>query len=126
MKRIEEIDKNFKVETKIQKNDIKFYNAFAAPFKLYGAFYENGRLRRMPETVARSVSEGVYSYFIPVAYGMAWLTASPEWPNGHPFSLSTSLLISWTMGAVITYIAYRRGKWRKQAQYAAGLHHSED
>ena len=63
---------------------------------------------------------------IPVAYGMAWLTASPEWPNGHPFSLSTSLLISWTMGAVITYIAYRRGKWRKQAQYAAGLHHSED
>ena len=63
---------------------------------------------------------------IPVAYGMAWLTASPEWPNGHPFSLSTSLLISWTMGAVITYIAYRRGKWRKQAQYAAGLHHSEE
>ena len=61
MKRIEEIDKNFKVETKIQKNDIKFYNAFATPFKLYGSFYENGRLRRMPETVARSVSDGVYS-----------------------------------------------------------------
>ena len=58
---------------------------------------------------------------IPVAYGMAYLTASPEWPNGHPFSLSTSLLISWTMGAIITYIAYRKGKWRKQAQSAAGI-----
>ena len=56
---------------------------------------------------------------IPVAYGMAWLTASPEWPNGHPFSLSTSLLISWTMGAVITFIAYRRGKWRKLAHMTA-------
>ena len=57
---------------------------------------------------------------IPVAYGMAWLTASAEWPNGHPFSLSTSLLISWTMGAVITFIAYRRGKWRKMAHLSAG------
>ena len=58
---------------------------------------------------------------IPVAYGMAYLTASPEWPNGHPFSLSTSLLVSWTMGAIITFIAYRRGKWRQKAQAAAGI-----
>ena len=58
---------------------------------------------------------------IPVAYGMAYLTASPEWPNGHPFSLSTSLLVSWTMGAIITLIAYRRGKWRQKAQSAAGI-----
>ena len=58
---------------------------------------------------------------IPVAYGMAYLTASPQWPNGHPFSLSTSLLVSWTMGAIITLIAYRRGKWRKKAQYVAGI-----
>ncbi len=57
---------------------------------------------------------------IPVAYGMAALTASTEWPNGHPFSLSTSLLISWTMGALITFIAYRRGKWRKLAHLSAG------
>ena len=52
---------------------------------------------------------------IPVAYGMAWLTASAEWPNGHPFSLSTSLLVAWTAGAVITFIAYRKGKWRRLA-----------
>ena len=58
---------------------------------------------------------------IPVAYGVAYLTASPQWPNGHPFSLSTSLLVSWTMGAIITLIAYRRGKWRKKAQYIAGI-----
>ena len=63
---------------------------------------------------------------IPVAYGMAHFTASAAWPNGHPFSLSTSLLISWTLGAIISFVAYRRGKWRKKAQYTAGLHHSED
>ena len=57
---------------------------------------------------------------IPVAYGMAWLTASAEWPNGHPFSLSTSLLVAWTLGAVITFVAYRRGKWRKLAHLSGG------
>ena len=56
---------------------------------------------------------------IPVAYGMAYLTASTAWPNGHPFSLSTSLLVSWTMGAVITFVAYRRGKWRKTSHMTA-------
>ena len=56
---------------------------------------------------------------IPVAYGMAYLTASTAWPNGHPFSLSTSLLVSWTMGAVITFIAYRKGKWRKTSHMTA-------
>ena len=50
---------------------------------------------------------------IPVAYGMAALTASAAWPNGHPFSLSTSLLVAWTMGAVISIIAYRRSNVRQ-------------
>ena len=57
---------------------------------------------------------------IPVAYGMAYFTASAAWPNGHPFSLSTSLLISWTMGAVISFVAYRKGKWRKKAHLSMG------
>ena len=57
---------------------------------------------------------------IPVAYGMAYLTASAAWPNGHPFSLSTSLLVAWTLGAVISLIAFRRGKWRKLAHLSAG------
>ena len=61
----------------------------------------------------------VISLRIPVAYGMAYLTASEAWPNGHPFSLSTSLLVAWTMGAVITFIAYRKGKWRKTAHMTA-------
>ena len=50
---------------------------------------------------------------IPVAYGMAYLTRSAAYPHGHPFSLSASLLISWTMGMLISIIAYRRSKIRQ-------------
>ena len=48
-----------------------------------------------------------------MAYGIAYLTRSAAWPHGHPFSLSISLLVSWTMGMVISVIAYRRSKVRQ-------------
>ncbi len=60
MSDISKIDKNFEVKTNIDKDDIKFYNSNEAPFKVYGVFRENGKYRRMPEAVARTVSEGVY------------------------------------------------------------------
>lgn len=50
---------------------------------------------------------------VPVAYGLAYLTRSAELPNGSPDSLFWSLLISWVLGAVLTLIFYRKGKWRK-------------
>ena len=50
---------------------------------------------------------------IPVAYVMAYFTRSAEYPNGHPFALSVSLLVSWTMGMVITILAYKRSKVRQ-------------
>lgn len=52
---------------------------------------------------------------MPLAYGMAYLTRSEALPNGNPDSIFVSLLISWVMGAVLTTIAYRRGKWRRLA-----------
>ena len=59
MKRLEEIDENLKVETKLQKSDIKFYSVLDEPFTIYGVKYENGRFRRMPEKIASSVSDSV-------------------------------------------------------------------
>ena len=56
---ISKIDKNFKVETKIERNNIRFYDADEAPFKVCGIFRENGKYRRMPEAAAkRGFSEG--------------------------------------------------------------------
>ena len=51
---------------------------------------------------------------IPTAYILAYFTRSAEFPNGHPFALSISLLVSWTMGMVMSVIAFRLGKTRKQ------------
>lgn len=38
MKDISLIDKNFKVETKLNLEDIKFYNVLNSPFSIYGVF----------------------------------------------------------------------------------------
>ena len=51
---------------------------------------------------------------VPTAYIMAALTKSAQYPDGHPFSLSASLLVSWVLGAVISAVAYSHGKWKKK------------
>ncbi len=60
MKRIYEIDPNFKVKTNDAPENAVFYDPRKAPFQICGVFYDNGRFRRLPEAVAKSVSEGVY------------------------------------------------------------------
>ena len=55
---------------------------------------------------------------VPVAYVLAWLTKSEQWPNGAPEALSVSLLVSWTLGMILSVIMYRVGKW-KNKMYAS-------
>ena len=69
MSDISKIDSNFKVETNIKEKDIKFYNANQAPFEIFGVFYDNGKYRRMPENVAKTVNEGVYGLHTNTAGG---------------------------------------------------------
>lgn len=52
---------------------------------------------------------------VPVAYGISWLTRTPELPNGRSECVFISLLLSWTLGAVITAVCYKRGRWKKKA-----------
>ena len=52
---------------------------------------------------------------VPVAYGIAWLTS----PTGHPADgmkecIQISLLCSWCLGAVLTAIFYKVGKWKNK------------
>ena len=54
-----QVDKNFKIETKINKTDIKFYDVKNPPFEVFGVFYENGAFRRIPESVAKATSDRV-------------------------------------------------------------------
>ena len=69
MSEIAQIDRNFLVETKLNLDNVRFYDIQSEPFSLYGVFYENGLYRRMPQAVAQSVSEGVEHLHIRTAGG---------------------------------------------------------
>lgn len=59
MSEISEIDVNFAVKTKLDKDDLHYYNVLEKPFSIYGIFMENDRFTRLPKNVAESVSDGV-------------------------------------------------------------------
>ncbi len=52
---------------------------------------------------------------VPLAYGLVFLTKTPQLPEGRYESLWISLLCSWVLGALITYLFYRIGRWQKKA-----------
>ena len=52
---------------------------------------------------------------VPLAYGIAWMTRTPELPNGRNECVFISLLCSWVLGALITLIFYKKGAWKKRA-----------
>ena len=51
---------------------------------------------------------------VPIAYLIAWLTRSPEFPHGNPIALFGSLMISWTIGMIISIVVFKKGKWRNK------------
>nr|WP_296486107.1 MATE family efflux transporter [uncultured Acetatifactor sp.] len=52
---------------------------------------------------------------VPIAYGIAFFTRSPEFPGGRQECIFISLLASWVFGAIITFFFYKRGKWKEKA-----------
>ena len=52
---------------------------------------------------------------VPVAYGISFLTRTPELPYGRFECIQISLLTTWIMGALMTAFFYARGKWKKKA-----------
>ncbi len=51
---------------------------------------------------------------VPVAYGLAYLTRSEAYPHGEPIALFGSLMISWTLGMIISIVVFCIGKWKKK------------
>lgn len=66
---ITQIDKNFKVDSTIDKEGLCFYDPREAPFKIYGVYYQEGKFRRLPETVAKATNDGVLSLHANTAGG---------------------------------------------------------
>ena len=52
---------------------------------------------------------------VPLAYGLVYLSKTPELPQGDYRGLFLSMLISWFVGAIITFIVYKRGGWKDKA-----------
>lgn len=52
---------------------------------------------------------------VPLAYGIAYFTRSPQLPNGNSACIFISLLVSWVLGAGITFLFYMLGGWKKKA-----------
>ncbi len=52
---------------------------------------------------------------VPLAYGLVYLTRTPQLPQGRYESLWISLLTSWVLGALVTFAFYKVGRWKKKA-----------
>ncbi|MBQ8369191.1 MAG: MATE family efflux transporter [Clostridia bacterium] len=52
---------------------------------------------------------------VPIAYAISYLTRTPELPYGQSICIQISLLLSWLIGALLTVIFYRLGKWKTKA-----------
>jgi Na+-driven multidrug efflux pump len=52
---------------------------------------------------------------VPLAYLMTWMTRSPENPHGLFSMMFVSMLISWVIGALLTTLVYRAGRWKRKA-----------
>jgi Na+-driven multidrug efflux pump len=51
---------------------------------------------------------------VPIAYGISYLTRTEALPYGNFECIQISLLSSWVMGAVLTFIFYCIGGWKKK------------
>lgn len=58
---------------------------------------------------------------VPMAYGIAYLTRTPELPNGRYECIWISLLFSWVIGGIVTWYFYKRGGWRTK-----GIKHGQE
>ena len=70
-KSIENIDKNFVVDTKVEEPDLRFFDPRKAPFKIYGLYnpLSENVYKRMPTEIATKVNSGVAVLHLETAGG---------------------------------------------------------
>lgn len=67
--KLDRIDRNFAVSTRIGRDGKVFFDVNQPPFSLHGIFFDGKKFRRMPESVAKAVSPGVYALHTNTAGG---------------------------------------------------------
>lgn len=78
MSDLSKIDKNYKIETKINKTDIKFHGVEEAGFSIHGIFKEGENYVRLPKDIAYTVNEGLtYLHYFTAGGRLRFRTDSP-------------------------------------------------
>lgn len=79
----------------------------------------SGVMRGAGDTVTPMWISVIVVLFIrlPLAYLLSYLSRSAIYPNGDPKSLFYSLLGAWVIGGLLTYFAYKNGKWHKKINF---------
>ena len=97
-----QVDKNLIVETKINKEGIKFYNIDNAPFEIYGVWREGDRYYRVPADVAEATSKNLIQKSTQTAGGrVRFKTDSPYVAvrvNLHNVEQNSMMTVTSTMG----------------------------
>lgn len=77
----------------------------------------SGIMRGAGDTVTPMVISFITTVAIrvPIAYGISYLTRTPELPVGRCECIQISLLMTWVIGAILTAIFYKVGKWKTKS-----------
>ena len=65
-----------------------------------------------PMWISILTSVGLY---LPLTYGLVFLTRTTGQESGNYYMIYVSLLICWIIGALITFVFYERGSWKSKA-----------
>ncbi len=62
---ISQIDKNFEIVTKINRDGLSFYDVKESPFEIYGLYdyKKQAQFKRMPDGIAQNVNDGVATLY---------------------------------------------------------------
>ena len=110
--RLEDIDPNFKVDTNIEREGMKFYNVEAVPFRIHGVFRDGDNFVRLPQAVADSVSPGVSGLAPRLAGGRVRFVTNSPYVAIHAELCSKYRADHFTMCASIGLDAYIEGNGR--------------
>ena len=78
MSSIESIDKNFVVESSVERDGLTFHDVKSSPFRIYGVYHDGVQYRRLPKEVAEATNPGVVTLSTHTAGGrVRFITDSP-------------------------------------------------
>ena len=83
--RLDQIDRNLAVETKLNEPDMHFYDVRQAPFEVYGLYNYRAepQFKRLPDAIGKNVNPGVASLYLNTAGGRVRFSTDSQYVAIH-------------------------------------------